>query len=67
MPVWPKIVYTCKVSLRTAATKWKLRQHDSARAGQQEAFGGLTRELATTSYWRQFGIEPGMSYSQFQA
>jgi hypothetical protein len=67
MPVWPKIVYTYHVSLRTAATKWKLRQVDCAPAQQEHVFDVLTRRLAATSYWKMAGIEPAMSYSQFQA
>ena len=37
MPVWPKFVYTFNVSLQTAATKAKLRQHDQAPAQQSQA------------------------------
>ena len=67
MPVWPKIVYTYTVSLRTAATKWKLRQADRAPAQQDNAFATLTRQLAATSYWKQIGIATGMSYADFQS
>jgi hypothetical protein len=66
MPVWPKFVYTSNVGLRTAATKWKLRQRDGAPAQQQIALDVLTRQLAATSFWKEKGIEPGMRYERFQ-
>ena len=66
MPVWPKIVYTYSVSLKTAATKWKLRQVDRARVHQENAFATLTRQLGATSYWKQMGLATGMTYADFQ-
>src|SRR5687767_7844059 len=67
MPVWPKIVYTFTVSLRTAATKGKLRQLHEAPAQQETALGVLTGKLAATSFWKEAGIESGMSYTSFQS
>ena len=67
MPVWPKIVYTFSVSLQTAATKGKLRQLQDAPGHQEKVLDALTRKLATTSFWKEAGIEPGMSYTSFQS
>ena len=67
MPVWPKIVYTSNVSLRAAATRWKLRQVDRAPAQQEQALGALTRRLAATSYWKEAGVKAGMGYADFRA
>jgi hypothetical protein len=66
MPVWPKIVYTFSASLRTAATRRKLREHHRSPAQQEHAFGALTRELAGTAFWKEAGIEAGMDYTRFQ-
>jgi hypothetical protein len=67
MPVWPKIVYTLNVSLQAAATTRRLRQLDRAPVQQERARGALMTRLAATSFWKQRGIESGMTYSQFQA
>lgn len=67
MPVWPKFVHTISGSLQTAATQRKLRDERDATAQQDEAFRSLLRPLSTTSFWKQYGVESGMSYSRFQA
>lgn len=66
MPAWPKSFYTFGLSLRTAATEWKLRRTHSAPEDQDRAFAGLLPRLAPTSYWRAAGVEAGMSYEKFQ-
>ena len=66
MPVWPKFVYTFKASLQTAATRRKLRQRNDA-AEQNAAFASLLRRLSATSFWKEKGIESGMSYATFQS
>jgi hypothetical protein len=66
MPVWPKIVYTYSASLKTAAMKLKLREQGAAAAQQADALGALTPQLAATSYWKEAGVESGMSYPAFQ-
>ncbi|MES2695129.1 MAG: GH3 auxin-responsive promoter family protein [Verrucomicrobiota bacterium] len=67
MPVWPKSFYTFGVSLKTAATEWKLRQKRSAIPAQEQALKKLTARLATTSHWKAAGIETGMPYDQFRS
>lgn len=67
MPVWPKSFYTFGVSLKTAATEWKLRKHRAAVAAQERALAALTPQLATSSVWKQAGIEAAMPYSKFRA
>lgn len=66
MPVWPKPLYTFGVSLKTAATEWKLRRKNAA-ADQARALKSLLPRLAATSHWRDCGVEPGMDYAKFQA
>lgn len=67
MTVWPKSFYTFGVSLKTAATEWKLRQKRSAVGAQERVLTALTPQLAGTSYWKQAGIERRMTYEQFRA
>ncbi len=67
MPVWPKSFYTFGLSLKTAATEWKLRKKNAAPALQLRTFSALTRRLASTSCWRTAGIEAGMPYARFQS
>lgn len=67
MPVWPKFVYTFNVSVQTAATQRKLRDSHLAPAQQNEAFGALISQLAATTFWRERGIEKGMTYGRFQS
>lgn len=66
MPAWPKTFYTFGLSLKTAATEWKLRQKRRARTDQQQAFARLTPRLAAASVWREAGVEAGMPYARFQ-
>lgn len=66
MPVWPKSFYTFGISLRTAATEWKLRDKRSAPSLQQKTFARLVRRLAGTSHWKAAGVESGMSYAVFR-
>ena len=67
MPVWPKFVHRCNLSLRTAATRRKLDESRSAAAHQDAAFRALTQRLAATTFWKQHGVESGTSYSRFQS
>lgn len=67
MPVWPKSFYTFGLSLKTAATEWKLRQKTAAPRAQARALAALTPRLAATSFWRAAGIEAGMPYARFQS
>jgi hypothetical protein len=66
MPVWPKSFYTFGVSLRTAATEWKLRHRRTAVATQQRAWRDLLPRLAAARFWQEAGVETGMSYEQYQ-
>ncbi len=52
MPVWPKSFYTFGLSLKTAATEWKLRKKNAAPGLQTRALAALTPKLAATSFWR---------------
>lgn len=67
MPVWPKSIYVFGLSLKTAATEWKLRQKRAAPRVQQRAFKTLVTQLAGASFWRESGVEGGMTYAQFQS
>ncbi len=67
MPVWPKSFYTFGLSLKTAATEWKLRKKRDAAAAQEKALAALTPRLAATSFWREAGVEAGMPYARFQS
>ena len=67
MPVWPKSFYTFGLSLKTAATEWKLRQKTAAPRAQARALAALTPRLAATSFWRAAGVEAGMPYARFQS
>lgn len=64
---WPKSFHTFGVGLRTAATEWKLRQNRTAGSQQDCAFRALMRTLARTSFWRDAGVEAGLSYPEFQS
>lgn len=66
MPVWPKSFHTFGMSLRTAATEWKLRQHRAAVPAQEAALKNLLPRLAATSFWRPVGVDSGMTYEQFR-
>jgi len=67
MPVWPKSFYTFGMSLKTAATEWKLRKLCAAPAAQQRALAELTPQLAATSFWKRAGIEAVMPYATFRS
>src|SRR5688572_12389127 len=67
MPVWPKTFYAFGLSLQTAATEWKLRQKRAAVGQQERTFAQLVPRLATSSYWREAGVEAAMPYARFQA
>ena len=67
MPVWPKSLYTFGLSLKTAATEWKLRQRRAAPSAQQRTLAALTARLASASYWRDAGVEAGMPHARFQS
>ena len=67
MPLWPKSFYTFGVSLKTAATEWKLRKKHRAPQEQERVFKTLIAHLAGASFWREAGIESEMDYARFQA
>ncbi len=67
MPVWPKTFYTFGLSLKTAATEWKLRHRHSAPAVQERTLASLTSRLAATKYWREAGVEADMAYDRFKS
>jgi hypothetical protein len=67
MLVWPKNFYIFGLSLKTAGAEWKLRQKRSAAADQERAFTALIAKLSATTFWREAGIEPQMSYARFKA
>ena len=67
MPVWPKKFYTFGAGLQTAVAEWRLRQKRGAAAAQARTLGQLTTRLATASFWREAGVEAGMSYEKFSA
>jgi hypothetical protein len=65
MPVWPKSFYVMRADLQIARIAPRLRRKTDA-ASQPRAFDALTRRLAKTAYWREAGIEAGMSYAAFR-
>src|SRR4051812_4605669 len=67
MPVWPKCFYTFGVSLKTAATEWKLRKKGTGPAAQEKALAELIPRLAATSVWKEAGIQSGMPYAKFRS
>jgi hypothetical protein len=67
MPVWPKSFYTFNVSIRTATTEWKLRKQGAAPTAQSRAFARIISRLAATSFWKQCGVEAGMTYADFRS
>jgi hypothetical protein len=67
MPVWPKRFHTFGLSLRTAATEWKLRGDRPGVAAQERTLARLTRRLAEASVWRGAGLESGLSYATFRS
>ena len=67
MPAWPKSFYTLGAGLLTARAEWRLRHKRGAPEAQQRIFAGLKRRLAGASFWRDAGVEAGMSYQDFQA
>ncbi len=67
MPVWSKNLHVFGAELLTAAAEWRLRKRRGAVAAQHRAFQRLVSSLAATSYWREAGLESGMSYGEFSA
>src|SRR4051812_26235647 len=67
MPVWPKSLYTFRASVQTGRAASRLRGKSNAAEAQGRALAGLTRRLAATEFWRQAGVEAGMSYESFRA
>ncbi|MSU23088.1 MAG: hypothetical protein EXS32_04610 [Opitutus sp.] len=65
MPVWPKKFYTFGTGLQSAVAEWRLRQKRGAATAQARTFDRLITQLATTSFWREAGVEAGMSYENF--
>ena len=67
MPVWPKSFYTFGVSLKSAATEWKLRKKRGAPDQQAKAFATLIPRLARAAHWKARGIEPQLRYEVFRS
>lgn len=65
MPVWSKNLHVFGAGLLTAAAEWRLRKRRGAVAAQSRVFKRLMSQLAATSFWREAGIEPGVSYEEF--
>ena len=66
MTVWPKSLLTLGTNVLTAQTAARLRRRRAAIGAQRVAFETLNRRLATTSFWREAGIEPGAGYEKFR-
>ncbi len=67
MMAWSKSLYTFGAGLLTAKTEWQLRRKHAAPEAQQRVIRRLIAKLASTTYWRAAGIEPGMTYENFAA
>ena len=67
MTAWSKSFHTFRAGLLTAAVEWRLRQKRGDADAQARVFQKLGAKLATTSYWREAGVEPGMTYEAFAA
>jgi hypothetical protein len=67
MPAWPKTLLSLGASLLTARMAGRLRRSNDAPAAQQHTFRALKLQLARTSFWREAGIEPGLSYEAFRS
>ncbi len=67
MTAWSKSFHTFRAGLMSAAVEWRLRQKRGDVEAQERAFDRLQPKLVGTSYWRQAGIEPGMTYGIFAA
>ncbi|MEO5958449.1 MAG: GH3 auxin-responsive promoter family protein [Opitutaceae bacterium] len=67
MLAWSKSFLTFSASLLTARMAAHLRRKNAAAAEQKKGFDLLTARLAATAFWRQAGIEAGMSYERFRA
>jgi hypothetical protein len=66
MAAWPKSIIFLGASLLTSRTASRLRSHDRGAALQRRTFGGLVRQLAATSFWREAGIQPTLAYETFR-
>ena len=67
MTPWSKRLHIFGAGLLSAAMEWRLRQKRGAPEAQQRVFRRLAARLAATSYWREAGIERGMTYGNFAA
>ncbi len=67
MPAWPKSIITFGANLLTASTAMRLRRHDRGVGAQRRAFQSLVSRLGTTTFWREAGIQGGMSYPEFKS
>ncbi len=65
MTAWAKSFHTFGAGLLTAAAEWKLRKKRSGPEEQERAFDRLQPKLVASSYWREAGIEAGMTYRVF--
>ena len=57
---------TFGASLLTARAAMRLRRKKSEHAAQERIFAHLLQKLELTSYWKQAGIEAGMTYDLFK-
>jgi hypothetical protein len=66
MPAWPKSIISLGATLLTARTAMRLRRRDRGNAAQRRAFGNILGHLAQTAFWREAGVQRGMSYEAFR-
>jgi hypothetical protein len=67
MPAWPKSFFTFGASILTTRTARRLRARKTAIPAQQRTLKELTAKLRATTFWRNAGVEAGMSYAQFRS
>jgi hypothetical protein len=63
---WLQHAVAIGVAMRTARVARRLRRDDRALARQEETYRELMRRFAVTAFGRAEGLEPGMSYAEFQ-
>lgn len=67
MLAWPKSFFTVGASILTSRTARRLRAKKTAVPAQQLAWKQLREKLAATTFWRNAGVEAGMTYKQFSS
>ncbi|MEO7412647.1 MAG: GH3 auxin-responsive promoter family protein, partial [Opitutaceae bacterium] len=67
MPVWPKSFFTVGARILTARTARRLGRKHTDVPAQHRILKGLVARLATASFWKPAGLEPGMTYAEFKS